>query len=208
MTMSAYERYRGQEEDDHQPLYDRYEADERHHELQFVHYDPYPLREPSRLPIPPPAPYTPSQITIAEPYTKPTATKPRRPSSRLSATWYLLLLVALSTLIFVFTTWFVQAAFSGETGLRASQVLSKLLKADVGDALAVLRIAQGVLSTFTVLALTNAFELVQWALSGRQRGIGFASFLGLSPTTSLWGVVAIAVSRVSRLPERVWGFTR
>ncbi|KAF2122772.1 hypothetical protein BDV96DRAFT_639340 [Lophiotrema nucula] len=206
--MSAYERYRGQEEDDHQPLYDHYEADERHHELQYVHYDPYSRREPSRLPIPPPAPYTPSHTTIAEPYTKPTATKPRKAASRFSATWYLFFLVVLSTLLFVFTIWFVQAAFSGETGLRTSQVMSKLLKADVGGALSVLRIAQGLLTTFTVLALTNAFELLQWALSGRPRGIGFASFLGLSPTTSLLGVVAIAMSRVSRLPERVWGFTR
>ncbi|KAF2267579.1 hypothetical protein CC78DRAFT_591957 [Lojkania enalia] len=80
-----------------------------------------------------------------------------------------------------------------------------MLKIDVGDALAILRIAQGVLSTFTTLGLMHAFEMVQWALAGREEGLGFSSFLGLSPTTTLWGVLTIALSRVSKISERLWG---
>jgi hypothetical protein len=150
-------------------------------------------------------PYTPSQITSSE-NVRMEGKKETR--SIFNMTAYLLLLVVLATALFAFTSWFVRAAFSGEAGVRVSQALSKLLKWEVGDALAVLRVSQGVLSTVTTLALMTAFELIQWALASRERGVSVSSFLGLSPTTAPWGVAMVALSRASRLPERLWGTIR
>ncbi|KAF2005758.1 hypothetical protein P154DRAFT_551439 [Amniculicola lignicola CBS 123094] len=102
----------------------------------------------------------------------------------------------------------LEAAFSGEVAVRASRALSNALKFDVGNALALLRFVQGVLSTFTTLALMQALELLQWALAGRDNGVSSVGFLGVAPTTTITGVASIVTSKVSRLHERFWGICR
>ncbi|KAF2729382.1 hypothetical protein EJ04DRAFT_475754 [Polyplosphaeria fusca] len=200
----AQERHAKQDAD-YQPLYIQDQVDD--HQRQHQHGD-FPRPEQTKNPIASTEYLSSSQLSYSEPYTPAHYPRSQKSSSIFSATGYLLFLVVVSTLLFVFTSWFVQAAFSGEVGVRVSQAFGKLLKWEVGDALAVLRVSQGVLSACTTLALMNAFELLQWALASRDRGISVPSFLGLSPTTAPWGVAMIALSKASRLPERLWGLIR
>jgi L-alanine-DL-glutamate epimerase-like enolase superfamily enzyme len=78
----------------------------------------------------------------------------------------------------------------------------------VGDALAILRITQGVTSTCTTMGLTAAFEMLMWALAGRPEGIPFMRFLGIAPTTTIIGVISLVVSRVTELKDRLWSILR
>jgi hypothetical protein len=123
-------------------------------------------------------------------------------------TGYATFLTFVATGIFIFTAYFIEAAFSGEVAVRASRALSNALKFDVGNALALLRFVQGVLSTFTTLALMQGLELLQWALAGRDNGVSSVGFLGVAPSTTMTGVASIVTSKVARLHERFWGVCR
>ncbi|KAF2470127.1 uncharacterized protein BDR25DRAFT_152192, partial [Lindgomyces ingoldianus] len=114
----------------------------------------------------------------------------------------------ISTILFAFALWYVQAAFSAETAIWTRQALNRVFKIDVGSTLAVLRITQGILSTCTTIGLMRALEMLQWGLAGRHHGLEGSTFLGLSPTTHLLGVFRISISRISKWPARAWGLGR
>ncbi|ORY14471.1 hypothetical protein BCR34DRAFT_560515, partial [Clohesyomyces aquaticus] len=81
-------------------------------------------------------------------------------------------------------------------------------KIDIGSTLAVLRIAQGVLSTLTTIGLLRALEMLQWGLAGRKHGLAGSAFLSLSPTTHILGVIRIVLSRLSNWSARGWSVIR
>jgi hypothetical protein len=121
---------------------------------------------------------------------------------------YLFFVALLSTALFGFALWYVQAAFSAETAIRTRQILYRVFKIDVGSTLAVLRITQGVLSTCSTIALMRALEMLQWGLAGRDHGLEGSAFLSLSPSTHIFGVLRIVLSRISKWTARAWGLVR
>jgi hypothetical protein len=125
-----------------------------------------------------------------------------------SMTSWLLFTVLISTALFAVTAWFAQAAFTPAAAVSASNALAQMFKVDTGDALAILRVMQGFTSTFTTMGMTVAFELTQWALAGRPEGIPFMRFLGIAPTTTFVGIIAIVVSRFTGLVDRLWSILR
>lgn len=113
----------------------------------------------------------------------------------------------LSTAIFALILWFVQV-FSASTAIRTGQAMNRILKFDIGSALAVLRVTQGFLSTVTTIGLMKSLEMIHWGLAGRAHGLGSGVFLGLSPTTPLTEVIRIVISRASDWMARIWGLIR
>lgn len=125
-----------------------------------------------------------------------------------ATTGFLFTTIAVSTALFAVTAWFAQTAFTPEAAIDATDALAKMFKMDAGDALAILRITQGVTSTCTTMGLTAAFEMLMWALAGRPEGIPFMRFLGIAPTTTIIGVISLVVSRVTELKDRLWSILR
>jgi hypothetical protein len=128
--------------------------------------------------------------------------------STLAHTRFLLLLAMLTTGIFGLTAWYANAAFSAELTNSATNALHKLLSVEVGSAIAILRILQGLLATLTTIALSNAFEAIQWALISDRNGINCLKLLGISPTTGVLGTLGLIVDTHSRLAVRSWAFLR
>ncbi|KAI1967016.1 hypothetical protein LOZ58_000509 [Ophidiomyces ophidiicola] len=98
----------------------------------------------------------------------------------------LLLWCLLSTALFSITAWIAQAKFSTSSTLTW------------------LRTSQGLLSTCSTIALAKVFELIQWALTGRNGGLYLLSLLGLSPTTGAWGATQIVFAKGARIFDRLW----
>lgn len=78
----------------------------------------------------------------------------------------------------------------------------------MSNTLGVLRTLQEFTSVLTGFALNSAFEAIEWAAVGTVDGFNALSFLSLSPSTSLVGVLGIVFGRRARLRHRVWGFMR
>lgn len=130
-----------------------------------------------------------------------------RANSSILNTKFLLLMVLLSTTMFAFILWYVET-FSAPTAIRTGQAMHRVLKVDIGSALAVLRVTQGILSTVTTLGLMKALEMLQWGLAGRVHGLRSNVFLALSPTTPISEVFCIVISRMSSWAARAWGLIR
>lgn len=86
--------------------------------------------------------------------------------------------------------------------------MTKLLNVDVSNTLTILRLLQGVLSLCTTFVLLRAFEILQWALSGRKDGVRALLLLGLSPTTGVVGTTGLIFSRQVQWKDRVVAATR
>ncbi|KAF2659788.1 hypothetical protein K491DRAFT_622242 [Lophiostoma macrostomum CBS 122681] len=123
-------------------------------------------------------------------------------------TSWLFFTIVVATALFAVTAWFAQSAFTPAAAVSASNALAHMFKVDTGDALAILRVMQGITSTCTTMGMTVAFELTQWALAGRPEGIPFMRFLGIAPTTTFVGILAIVMSRVTDLVDRLWSILR
>lgn len=130
-----------------------------------------------------------------------------RNTSSFSNTKFMLFITLLSTVMFAIILWYVEA-FSAPTAIRSGQAMHRVLKVDMGSALAVLRLTQGFLSTLITIALMKALEILQWALAGRAQGLESNVFLSLSPTTPIMEVFRIVISRISNWIARLWGLTR
>ena len=131
---------------------------------------------------------------------------PRR-NSWFMNTKFMLFMTLISTMTFAIILWYVQA-FSAPTAIRTGQAMYRVLKVDMGSALAVLRVTQGFLSTLITIALMKGLELLQWALAGRVHGLGSNVFLGLSSTTPMTEVFRIMISRKSDWTARFWSLIR
>ena len=111
----------------------------------------------------------------------------------------------LATVAFIITGWFAQATFSPQSLSNLSQAFRYL---PMNNTLGVLRTFQEFTSVLTGLALNSAFEAIEWAAMGNADGLNALSFLSLSPSTSLVGVLGIVFGRRARLKHRFWGIVR
>lgn len=128
--------------------------------------------------------------------------------STLAHPGFLIFLAVLTTGIFGLTAWYANAAFSSQLTNNATKTLHTIFNIEVGSAIAVLRILQGLLATLTAVALSNAFGLVQWALTSDGKSIKCLQLLGISPATGVMGVLGLLVDTQSRAVERSWAFLR
>lgn len=122
----------------------------------------------------------------------------------LGHTYSILLLALFTSAIFVLTAWYAQATFSDETTTAFRRSLARIFKVEVGSALAILRTLQGVLTTLSTIALFKAFELVQWALVGQEKGVDVLKLLGVSPSTGLLGTMGVVLNGRSRVSDKLW----
>lgn len=102
------------------------------------------------------------------------------------------------------TAWYAQAIFSDEQTTSFQRFLARIFKVEVGSALAILRILQGALTTSSTIALFKAFELVQWALVGQEKGVDALRLLGVSPSTGLLGTMGVVLNGRSRVGDKLW----
>ncbi len=102
------------------------------------------------------------------------------------------------------TAWYAQAIYSDETKTAFQRFLARIYKVEVGSALTILRILQGALTTLSTIALFKAFELVQWALVGQEKGVNALRLLGVSPSTGLLGTIGVVLNRRSRVSDKLW----
>lgn len=86
--------------------------------------------------------------------------------------------------------------------------LASLFHVDVSSTLTILRLLEGVLSLCTLTVLNKTFETLQWTLSDRDRGVRLLTLLGMSPTSGVFGTIALAFSRHSKPMDRLAAGTR
>ena len=116
-----------------------------------------------------------------------------------------ILSTTLATIAFIITGWFAQATFSSQSLSNLTQAFRYL---PMSNTLGVLRTLQEFTSVLTGFALNSAFEAIEWAAVGNMDGLNALSFLSLSPSTSLVGVLGIVFGRRARLKHRFWGIMR
>jgi hypothetical protein len=129
-------------------------------------------------------------------------------SSTFVHTRSLLFLAVLTTGIFGLTAWYANAAFSAELANNATNALHTIFSIEVGSAIAILRILQGVLATLTTVSLNYTFEAIEWALVSDGNGINCLQLLGISPATGVMGTLGLIIDTHSRVIDRGWAALR
>ncbi|KAI3326173.1 hypothetical protein HD806DRAFT_552487 [Xylariaceae sp. AK1471] len=87
----------------------------------------------------------------------------------------------------------VQSTFNTQWKSYHERSLSSIEKIDGSIIIALLRTIQAILSTLSSFALGDCFQLLQWALASRKRGLTYASIVALSPTTGVLGMIKYIV---------------
>jgi hypothetical protein len=118
--------------------------------------------------------------------------------------WTYVLWTALASASFAVTAWFAR------TTLSAAQVaaVQHIFGLSLSDTLGILRTLQEVTSVLSGFMLNRTFEVIEWTLVSRDGGIRALSFLTLSPTTSLFGVVGVGFGLRGRVTDRMWAIFR
>lgn len=131
-----------------------------------------------------------------------------KPNSRFNmvVSKVLLTFLALASLSVVIV--FVRSTNNAQKNSLQKQPLGTLAKLGSSNTLAVVRVAQGILSVLMTLALYDAFTLLQWVMTSSKGGLSYLSLLALSPTTSGFGSLALIMSSASKLPAKIWAFFR
>ena len=119
-----------------------------------------------------------------------------------------LLLLLTSSVLFALIVWFVYTTFSAERKSRNGQALDDLLRLDASNALAILRVLQGLMTLASASALAHSLELVQWCLCARSHGISYVVFLILSPATGHIATLRLLFSRSIKRMHRMWALTK
>jgi hypothetical protein len=99
---------------------------------------------------------------------------------------------------------FVHSTFDARSHSDASSPLTDIDKLDATFMLALLRVLQALLSTFTAFSLDTSFELIQWSLMSNEKGLSFTSSVALSPTTGSLGMLEILRSVQTKLSSKAW----
>jgi hypothetical protein len=115
--------------------------------------------------------------------------------------WFPLFLELLAIAVFVLTAWTARTTHSTKATIAGWRISS-------ASTLALLGIAQGVLSTILTAVLSFLFEVMQWALIRRKDGLASIALLGISPTTGILGCLKIIFSRRCKLSDRIWPLFR
>ena len=117
-------------------------------------------------------------------------------------------LVSASTALFAVTAWFAGSTFAGKPGNQANHILQSHLKISFSLTVTVLRVLQGLTSTFTAAAVAQSFEGLQWTLASRDCGVRLLSFLGLSPSTGILGAIKLVIGKKEQQVDRAWAASK
>lgn len=112
------------------------------------------------------------------------------------------------TALFAITAWFAASTFSGKPRNQANHILQSHLKLSFSSTITVLRVLQGLTSTFTAAVVAQSFEGIQWTLASREHGLRLLSFLGLSPSTGIVGAAKLVFGRKEQKSDRAWAALR
>jgi hypothetical protein len=136
------------------------------------------------------------------------APPPRILPSKLKSSWaqarQLLLWAMLASTSFALTAWFARATLSSAK-LASTE---RRMHFSLSNTLGILRTLQEVTSVLTGVLLNHALEVLEWGLVSSKGGVPALTFLSLSPTTSLIGVLGVAFGRGARFLDRVWAASR
>jgi hypothetical protein len=116
--------------------------------------------------------------------------------------------VTIATALFALTAWFGASTFSEQPGRQANLFLRTKLDISFSDTVVILRVLQGLTSAATAVTVSQAYEGIQWNLSSRKRGLRLHSFLSLSPSTGLWGVVQLGFAAGQQPCDRAFAILR
>ena len=119
-----------------------------------------------------------------------------------------LALALAATALFAVTAWFAASTFSDKPGNQADYIFQSHFKISFSSTVTVLRVLQGLTSISTAAAVAGSFERMQWTLASRDRGLRLLSFLGLSPTTGIFGTVKLVFGRKEQNSDRAWAAFR
>lgn len=119
--------------------------------------------------------------------------------STLKQSFWPSLLMGLTIAVFSVTASFAKAAISTDS-------VSYLQK--FSSTLAILRVLQGITSTLTNVALNQILELIQWSLVSRNNGLRLLTFLSISPTTGVLGMLGMVLRKYPRACDRAWAVCR
>ena len=131
-----------------------------------------------------------------------TANKTKSTSTKIQVTKSRLALAIASTTLFAVTAWFAASTFSSRPKDQANHIVQSHLHVSFSSTVTVLRVLQGLTSTFTAAAVAQTFEEIQWTLASRDRGLRLLSFLGFSPSTGIFGAVKLVFGRKEQLSDR------
>jgi hypothetical protein len=147
-------------------------------------------------------------------------------------TWFHFLVAFLASALFAVTGWFAQgkwawtsgtspsptavadckalgtATFSEQSTNAAAQAIQNALKIDVTSTLTVLSILSGLLSACTGYVLSKTLEIVLWASASSGAGVNCLTFLGMSPSTGVFGTLGIVLTGRASLSDRAWSALR
>jgi hypothetical protein len=119
-----------------------------------------------------------------------------------------LALALAATALFAVTAWFAASTFSDKPENQANYIFQSHFKISFSSTVTVLRVLQGLTSISTAAAVAGSFEQMQWTLASRDRGLRLLSFLGLSPTTGIFGTVKLVFGRKEQNSDRAWAAFR
>ena len=122
-------------------------------------------------------------------------------STRLGGNYMHLGVLVITTTLFAVTIWFSRLTFVVENGSRGISHLH------FASGLAILRILQGATSTCTTFSIAQTFEILEWTVA-RNFELLMSTFLALSPTTGVLGLLMLAVSCNTRLADKSWSLLR
>ena len=76
------------------------------------------------------------------------------------------------------------------------------------NTIVILRVLQSLTLAATAVTVSQAYEGTQWTLATRDMGLRLHSFLSLSPSTGLWGVVQLSLVKKQKLSDRIFAILR
>jgi hypothetical protein len=139
---------------------------------------------------------------------KPASHPPRTLPSKLKSSWaqsrQLFLWATLASVSFTLTAWFARATLSSAK-LASTE---RRMHLSLSNTLGILRTLQEVTSVLTGVLLNHVLEIMEWGLASSKGGVPALTFLSLSPTTSLIGVLGVAFGRAARFFDRIWAVSR
>lgn len=116
--------------------------------------------------------------------------------------------VTIATALFALTAWFGASTFFEQPGRQANLFLRTKLDISFSNTVVILRVLQGLTSAATAVTVSQAYEGIQWNLSSRETGLRLHSFLSLSPSTGLWGVVQLGFAARQQPGDRAFAILR
>lgn len=113
-----------------------------------------------------------------------------------------------STALFAATTWFAASSLSNDPTSQANLMFQSYFDISFSSTVTILRILRGLTSFLGTLTVSQVCEGIQWTLASHEKGIRLLSYLELSPSTGLLGVLALAVGKTRYWSVRLFAILR